>query len=54
MIQTIGAVAAHYGVVKRFCRAAGNRLHSQRGRPVFGLMAAITKSMKARTFAAGK
>jgi hypothetical protein len=31
-----------------------NPLISQGGRPVFGLMAAITKSMKARTFAAGK
>ncbi len=28
--------------------------HSQRGRPAFGLMAAITNSMKARTFAAGR
>jgi hypothetical protein len=35
-------------------RANALALISQRGRPTFGLMAAITKSMKARTFAAGR
>ena len=53
MTQTIRAVAAHFGVVKRFGRAAGNR-SLVNAVPAFGLMAAIMKSIKARTFAAGR
>jgi hypothetical protein len=36
------------------CPGRRQSLPSQRGRSAFGLMAAITKSMKARTFAAGR
>ena len=45
---------AQLGTKARAREQATRPDHGQTGPPAFGLMAAITKSMKARTFAAGK
>jgi hypothetical protein len=54
--QTFGLNKRQMGTLQAMCHrfVAPRRHRRQGGRPVFGLMAAITKSMKARTFAAGK